>query len=71
LVVVELDHPMDRVLMVLLRYLDQSLHLVEVEEDKEVKTVPLQTKVDLVVQVVVAVLLLVQTQQNLVVLQQQ
>ena len=70
LVVVELDHPMDRVLMVLLRYLDQSLHLVEVEEDKEVKIVLLQMKVDLVVQVVVVDHLEdPHRQQNLVVLQ--
>ena len=49
----------------------ESYPTVEVEEDKEVKTVPLQTKVDLVVQVVVAVLLLVQVPLNLVVLRQQ
>ena len=67
--VVELDHPVDRAMMVPIQYLEQSLHLVEVVEDKEVKTVLPQMKVDLVVQVVVAVLLLVQTQQNLVVLQ--
>tara|TARA_B100000902_G_scaffold324451_1_gene318627 strand:- start:481 stop:690 length:210 start_codon:yes stop_codon:yes gene_type:complete len=69
LVVVELEIAVDKVLMVLIQYLEQSLHLVEVEEDKEVKIVPLQTKVEMVVQVVVAVLLLGQMPQNLVVLQ--
>ena len=59
-----------RVLMVLIRYLDQSLHLVEVEVDKEVKIVLLQMKVDLVVQVVVVDHLRDRhRQQNLVVLQ--
>ena len=47
----------------------ESYPTVEVEEDKEVKIVLLQTKVDLVVQVVVAVLLLVQVPPNLVDLQ--
>jgi hypothetical protein len=70
LVVVELDHPADRAVMVLIRYLDQLLHLVEVEEDKEVKIVLLQMKVDLVVQVVVVDHLEdPHRQQNLVVLQ--
>ena len=60
-----------RVLMVMIQYLDQSFPMVEVEEDKEVKTVPLQMKVEMVVQVVVAVLLLVVVTLNLVEQQQQ